>query len=90
MHVSVGHIKIDMKEFGAKPDTDSLPILPTRNLVLFPEVNMSVGLGRESSIAVALHGEQSHTPIGVVCQVNPEQDNPGRGDLFGYGVYAVS
>lgn len=88
MHVSVGHIKIDMKEFGAKPDTDSLPILPTRNLVLFPEVNMSVGLGRESSIAVALQGEQSHTPIGVVCQVNPDQDNPGLGDLFGYGVYA--
>ena len=34
--VALGQIDIDPKRFGATPDTEALPILPTRNLVLFP------------------------------------------------------
>lgn len=87
---SVTHMSIEMgqRKF-AKPDYHNLPLLPTRNLVLFPGVNLSLGLGREVSIKVAEEAERNNTPIGIICQVNPENDAPvSRSDLFEYGVVA--
>lgn len=86
--LQVGQISIDVQEFNNDPDMSNLLILPTRNLMLFPGVHLSIGLGREMSIKVAEHAEATHSPIGIVCQINPAIDNPTVNDLYPYGVIA--
>ena len=42
----VQKIEIDLLSFDKEPDLDSLPILATRNLVLFPGMTVTFELGR--------------------------------------------
>jgi ATP-dependent Lon protease len=86
--MSVGHIEINATEFSALVNTNALAILPTRNLVLFPGVVYPINLIRQSSIDLAKQAEMTNTAIGVVCQLDPDVDNPDVGDLFEYGVIA--
>lgn len=82
-----GQIEIDTRRFGLKPDMSNLPVLPTRNLALFPGVTVPLGIGRPTSLALAEAAEQSGTPIAIICQTNPEDDSPSlEGGLFKYGV----
>ena len=84
-----GQIDIDAKRFDIDPSVDDLPILATRNLVLFPGVTIPISLGRENSIVTATESSERQIPIGVVCQLNPEEDNPAvTTGLFKYGVVA--
>ena len=66
----------------------SLPILAVRNLVLFPGVVSPILIGRESSMSLVKRAEKNSITIGIVCQRDPEIDEPGRNDLYEYGVYA--
>ena len=67
---------------------DSLPILPVRNLVLFPGVVSPILIGRESSMSLIRKAEKKGTLIGVVCQQDPEVETPLRADLYDFGVFA--
>ncbi len=70
-------------------DTPSeLPILPVRNLVLFPGVVSPILIGRESSMRLVRKAEKSGSMIGIVCQHDPDVEEPGKADLFEYGVFA--
>lgn len=69
----------------------SLPILPLRNMVLFPTAVLPVGIGRPSSFAVvknATEDMKNDGLIAVFCQKDPEVDEPGYEDLYKYGVVA--
>ena len=85
---AMGSISIDLKDFSAKPDVNDLLILPTRNLVMFPGVHLTIGLGRRMSIDVAEFSEAHHTPIGIVCQIDPDIEHPTLSDLHSHGVVA--
>lgn len=79
--------QIDISKSQLLPlDTTDLPILPTRNLVLFPGVTIPINIGRESSLRLAEYAMEHHIPMGVVCQLNPETEHPGINDLYGVGV----
>jgi len=65
-----------------------LPILPVRNLVLFPGVVSPILIGRESSMRLVRKAEKSNSLIGIVCQHDPDVEEPGKEDLFEYGVFA--
>ncbi len=67
---------------------DALPILPVRNLVLFPGVVSPIIIGRESSVSLIRRAEKHETLIGVVCQRDPEIETPLISDLYEYGVVA--
>lgn len=67
---------------------DALTLLPTRNLVLFPNVSLPITLGRASAVEIAETAERDASVIGVVCQLDADVENPGINDLFKYGVYA--
>lgn len=67
---------------------DTLPILPLRNMVLFPGVVMPVAVGRKSSLKLITLAEKNKTNIGVVCQKVPETENPGYNDLYHTGTVA--
>ena len=66
----------------------TLPILPLRNMVLFPGVVMPVAVGRKSSLRLAKAADKNKLNIGVVCQLSPETENPGFDDLYHIGTMA--
>lgn len=73
---------------GIKPSQDDLPVLPTRNLVLFPGVTAPITLGRPSSIELMEFAENTHHPVAIVCQRDPKADCPSIDELYEYGVLA--
>ena len=65
-----------------------VPILPVRNLVLFPGVVSPILIGRDSSKIVVQKAEKKGDLIGIVCQHDPDVDVPMEDDLYRIGVYA--
>lgn len=87
--VSIGQIDIDASILTAEPNVDDLPILATRNLVLFPGVTIPISLVRENSYNTADIAAKKQLPIGIVCQRNAEEENPSIPDgVYKYGVIA--
>lgn len=73
--------------FDVKVD-ECLPILPLRNMVLFPGVVMPVAVGRKSSLKLINTANKQNQHIGVVCQLTPETEKPGFNDLYHTGTIA--
>ena len=67
---------------------DTLPILPLRNMVLFPGVVMPIAVGRKSSLKLIKSAEKNKANIGVVCQINPETEHPQFNELYEVGTVA--
>ena len=86
--ITVEQISIDKDQFGNDPDITSLAILPTKNVVLFPGVTISVALKREMSLNVATAASEKGEPIGVVCQRHVDDETPTLSRLYRYGVVA--
>lgn len=74
----------DTPRFSAK----ALPLLPTRNLVLFPFVHLPLSLIRQETLDTAKAVEGTPECIGVICQKDPSIDKPTFSDLSDYGVAA--
>ena len=69
-----------------KMDTgDILPILPLRNMVLFPGVLMPVSVGRRSSARLVRDAQKHNQLIGVVCQKKSDTEYPLLEDLHMVG-----
>ncbi len=73
---------------GLEKVGDVLPILPLRNMVLFPGVAMPVIIGRVKSMRLVKEAVQKKHMIGVVCQKEVDTEEPGLDDLFSIGVIA--
>ncbi len=87
--VSIGQIDIDSTSFNAEPTYEDLPILATRNLVLFPDITIPISLVRENSRKTAEIASKKQIPIGIVCQLDANEENPSvTTGLFKYGVFA--
>ena len=85
----IADIEGDFKDLiNGVPTPDVLPILAVRNLVLFPGVVSPILIGRESSSTLIRRAEKKQMVVGIVCQRDPEVDEPGREDLYDYGVFA--
>ena len=67
---------------------ETLPILPLRNMVLFPGVAMPILLGRPKSMRLIREASQRKILVGVVCQKNEEVEDPGLDDLYPIGTVA--
>lgn len=86
---SVGHIALDSSLDIPTPDTSNLPLIPTRDFVLFPGVTFPITLGREMTITTARKAYDSNMPVGIICQLDPSQETPHSiKDLHTYGVVA--
>ena len=62
-----------------------LPVLPLRNMVLFPGVFMPVSVGRKSSLRLVREADKKKSYIAVVCQKMAETDEPAFEDLHPIG-----
>lgn len=67
---------------------DIIPILPLRNMVLFPGVFMPVNIGRRSSLKLVREAEKKKSYLGVVCQKIAETEEPMLDDLHTIGTIA--
>jgi ATP-dependent Lon protease len=84
------------KDSGSKPrielpplPADATPIVPVRNVSLFPGVVMPITVGRELSIAAAQEAVRGGHKVALLAQRDPGVEKPGAADLYEIGVLAT-
>ncbi len=78
----------DTPEPAADEPASPLPILPLRNMVLFPQLVIPISVGRPSSVRLIETVHPHHRFIGVVAQREAGIDDPSPDDLFQVGTTA--
>ena len=63
----------------------NLPLLPLRDIVVFPSMVIPLFVGRDKSINALNDVMGSEKKILLVTQKNSETDDPKRNDIFNYG-----
>lgn len=72
-----------------QPIRKVLPLIPLRNIVLFPSVETSLFFGRKESMNSLLHAyDNTNKLVLIVTQQNPKTENPKLEDLYSVGVLA--
>ncbi len=69
--------------------TQSFPVLPLRDIVVFPNMVVPLFVGRDKSVSALEDAMASDKEIFLVAQLDPAQDDPGRDDLYDLGVIAT-
>ena len=59
----------------------SYPVLPLRDIVVFPSMIVPLFVGRDKSVAALEAAMASDKEIFLVAQLDPAQDDPARDDL---------
>src|SRR5215207_9178894 len=67
---------------------DRLPVLPLRDVVVFPYVVMPLLIGRSQSLAAVDAASGDGNVVLLVAQRNADQQDPAAGDLYRIGVVA--
>ena len=65
--------------------TYTKPLLPLRDIVIFPSIVVPLFVGREKSIKALQEAMKTDKSIILVAQKNSETDDPVEKDLFSYG-----
>ena len=78
----------DEEEMNNEELPEFLPILPLRNMVLFPGVVIPITAGRDKSIKLINDANASGKNIGVVAQKNEEDEDPTKDDIHTVGTVA--
>ena len=65
---------------------NTIPLLPIRNLVVFPGTVMPLNIGRPRSKAVIDEVMPGDKLVGVIAQKNAETEDPAEADLYAIGV----
>ena len=67
-----------------------VPVLATRNMVIFPGVLVPILLGRKPSMALArwMSKNEKNNVCAIFCQKKTDIDTPRDRDIFNVGVYA--
>lgn len=73
---------------GIEKVGETIPILPLRNMVLFPGVALPVIIGRPKSMRLIKEAVHKKSLIGVVCQKEMDTEDPVLEDLYTTGVIA--
>jgi ATP-dependent Lon protease len=82
---ALGGNSLEMDESLLK---DTLPILPLRNMIVFPGGAVPISVGRERSIKLIKSLGEKQRYIGLVCQKDTSVEDPGKEDLYQMGVIA--
>ncbi|MCC2603045.1 endopeptidase La [Sphingopyxis yananensis] len=69
--------------------TQSFPLLPLRDIVVFPHMIVPLFVGRDRSVAALEVAMESDKEIFLVAQLDPGEDDPARDDLYDIGVVAT-
>ena len=69
--------------------TQRYPVLPLRDIVVFPNMIVPLFVGRDKSVAALEAAMAADKEIFLIAQLDPSQDDPGRDDLYDMGVSAT-
>ena len=69
-------------------DNDILPLLPLRNMILFPKVVMPITVGRKKSLRLVREVYQKEGELFVGTQINAKVENPALQDIYPMGTVA--
>ena len=67
----------------------SYPVLPLRDIVVFPHMIVPLFVGRDKSVAALEAAMAADKEIFLVAQLDPAEDDPTREDLYEIGVTAT-
>ena len=67
---------------------ETLPVLPLRDIVVFPQMIVPLFVGRDKSVSALEAAMAAEKEIFLVAQLDPAEDDPGRDDLYDLGVIA--
>ncbi len=67
----------------------NFPLLPLRDIVVFPQMIVPLFVGRDRSVAALEAAMESDKEIFLVAQLDPGEDDPERDDLYDLGVIAT-
>ena len=69
--------------------TQSYPVLPLRDIVVFPHMIVPLFVGRDKSVVALEKAMEADKEIFLVAQLDPAEDDPGRDELYDVGVIAT-
>jgi len=70
--------------------TRTLPVLPLRDIVVFPHRIVPLFVGREKSVAALEAAMGADKELFLVAQLDPSEDDPDRDALYDLGVIATA
>ncbi|MGB2154583.1 MAG: endopeptidase La [Porticoccaceae bacterium] len=71
------------------PEQTIFPLLPLRDVVVYPHMVVPLFVGREKSIVALEDAMESDKQIVLVAQKNPAEDNPRIEDVYQVGTFAT-
>jgi len=78
----------DVDENEKNAEQIIFPILPVRNMVMFPNVVIPITAGRKTSIQLLEEAQQNGDLIGIVSQRNSDIEQPKEKDFYQIGTLA--
>jgi len=69
--------------------SQSFPVLPLRDIVVFPHMIVPLFVGRDKSVGALEAAMNADKEIFLVAQLDPAQDDPEADDLYDIGVTAT-
>ncbi|MCE3074947.1 endopeptidase La [Chryseobacterium gwangjuense] len=78
----------DLSETEKNSGQKIFPILPVRNMVMFPNVVIPITAGRKTSIQLLEEAQKNGDFIGIVSQKNSELESPTEKDFYHTGTLA--
>jgi ATP-dependent Lon protease len=71
------------------PDSDLLPLLPLRDVVVYPHLVIPLFVGRAKSVRALELASEHNKQILLVAQKSPNEDEPSASDLYHVGTIAT-
>ncbi|HIG67868.1 MAG TPA: endopeptidase La [Porticoccaceae bacterium] len=78
-----------MSPTSSDPKSVSLPLLPLRDVVVYPHMVVPLFVGRDKSILALEHAMEADKQVVLVAQKDPSEDNPGAEDVYKVGTLAT-
>ena len=82
----IAKIDIDQTAMPVEELNGEMPILPLRNMIIFPEIVMPVAIGRRSTLELVKTAYKKKTAIILATQKDAAVDSPELDDLYPLGV----
>ncbi len=73
----------------AKGKTSEIPLLPLRDVVVFPHMIVPLFVGRERSIAALESAMKDEKGIFMAAQKSAQKDDPGEEDIYSIGTIGI-
>ncbi|WP_291563450.1 endopeptidase La [Bacteroides sp.] len=82
----IAKIDIEQSNMPIEELEGEMPVLPLRNMIIFPEIVMPVAIGRRSTLELVKSAYKKKSPVILATQKDAMVDEPELSDLYPLGV----